>query len=83
MKKKYNILADCRGMYEQEVIDAILEQRGIEDHERFLNPTEEDMLPLDALKNIDRAYDLVKKHLNGNIHILWDVDTDGVYCPCN
>lgn len=78
MKKKYNILADCRGMYEQEVVDTILEQRGITDPEHFFNPTEEDLLPLDALKNIDRAYELVKKHLDGDIRILWDVDTDGI-----
>lgn len=78
MKKKYNILSDCRGLYEQEVIDTIFEQRGIEDPEHFFNPTVDDMLPLDALKNIDRAYELVKKHLNGDIRVLWDVDVDGV-----
>lgn len=38
-KKNYNILNDCRGMYEDEVFETILEQRGIKDIEHFLNPT--------------------------------------------
>lgn len=41
-KKNYNILNDCRGMYEDEVFDTILKQRGIQDAKHFLNPTEED-----------------------------------------
>ena len=41
-EKNYKILADCRGMYEQEIVDIILENRGIKDVEHFLNPKEED-----------------------------------------
>ena len=36
-KTNYNVLADCKGMYEQEIIDTILENRGINDVEHFLN----------------------------------------------
>ena len=43
-KKNYEILADCRGMYEQEIVDIILENRGIKDVEHFLNPREDDLL---------------------------------------
>ena len=30
-KTNYNVLVDCKGMYEQEIIDTILENRGIND----------------------------------------------------
>ena len=79
-KKNYNILADCRGMYEQEIVDTILENRGIKDVEHFLNPREEDLLPLDSLMKIDDARQIIEKGLdnNKNFGIHWDVDTDGV-----
>ena len=80
MKTNYNIKADCRGMYEEDIFNTILEQRGIEDVEHFLNPTEEDLLPLDSLPHIKNAYKLMKNHIeNGNqITVLFDTDTDGV-----
>lgn len=79
-KKNYNILADCRGMYEQEIIDIILENRGIKDVEHFLNPREEDLLPLDSLMRIDDARQIIENGLdnNKNFGVHWDVDTDGV-----
>lgn len=79
-KKNYNILADCRGMYEQEIVDTILENRGIKDVEHFLNPREEDLLPLDSLMRIDDARQIIEKGFdnNKNFGIHWDVDTDGV-----
>ena len=79
-KKNYNILADCRGMYEQEIIDIILENRGIKDVEHFLNPRAEDLLPLDSLMRIDDARQIIENGLdnNKNFGIHWDVDTDGV-----
>ena len=46
MTKNYKILADCKNMYEQEIIDTIIANRGIKDIEHFLNPKEEDLLPL-------------------------------------
>lgn len=78
MIKTYNIKHDCRGMTEGEIIDAILTDRGIEDIEHFLNPTEDDLLPLDSLPNVHKAYELIDKHKDGNVRILWDVDTDGI-----
>ena len=79
-KKNYNILADCRGMYEQEIIDTILENRGIKDVEHFLNPREEDLLPLDSLMRIDDARQIIENGLDNNkiFGVHWDVDTDGV-----
>lgn len=80
MKTKYNIKADCRGMHEIDIFDTIMQQRGIEDVEHFLNQTEEDLLPLNSLFNIDKAYKLLMKHIEkgSNISVLADVDTDGV-----
>lgn len=80
MEKQYKVLADCRGQYEQEIIDTILENRGIKDVEHFLNPREEDMLPLCNLKNIDKAYQIYRNAIdnNWNITIYADTDTDGV-----
>lgn len=78
MKKNYKVLFDGRGLMEEEIIESILNNRGIDDAEHFFNPTEEDLLPLDSLKNIDKAYEIVMKHINDNIGILFDTDTDGV-----
>jgi len=77
-KKNYEILADCRGMYEQEIIDIILENRGIKDVEHFLNPREDDLLPTmkymaDAAKIIENGLDKDRR-----FGIFFDTDTDGV-----
>ena len=45
-KKNYKVLNDCRQMYEDEVFEVILKQRGIADPEHFFNPTEDDLFPL-------------------------------------
>lgn len=79
-KKNYNILSDCRGMYEDEIFDTILQQRGISDVDHFLNPTEEDLLLLDSLYRIDEAYKRIDTAIknNENIGVLFDTDTDGI-----
>lgn len=78
--KKYNIKSDCRGMSEIDIFNTILSDRGIEDIEHFLNPTEDDLLPLDNLQNIHKAYELLIKHIENDNHIsiLADVDVDGI-----
>ena len=80
MKTSYNIKADCRGMLESDIFDTIMQQRGIEDVEHFLNPTEKDMLPLKNLVNIRKAYDTLMHHIDNktNILLLADTDTDGI-----
>ena len=78
--KNYNILNDCREMYEDEIFNIILEQRGIKNIEEFLYPTEGNLLPLDSLYRIDEAYKRLHKAIeeDENIGILFDTDTDGV-----
>lgn len=72
------VKSDCRGMSSEEIFEKILEDR--ETEADFLNPTEEDLLPLDSLKNIDEAYNIVSDAINNgeNILVFADVDVDGV-----
>lgn len=78
-KKNYKVLNDCRNMYEDEVYDVILEQRDITNPERFLNPTEDDLLPLDSLYRIDEAFSRIDKAIKEDekIAVLFDTDLDG------
>lgn len=80
MTTNYNVLNDCRGMYEEEIFETVLKSRQVENPEHFLNPCEDDLLPLDALKNIDIAYRELNDVMDssGNIGIHFDVDTDGI-----
>ena len=77
--KNYKVLNDCRQMYEEEVFDVILEQRGITNPEHFFNPTEDDLLPLDSLLRIEDAFRRVDKAIKEDekISILFDTDLDG------
>lgn len=77
--KNYKVLNDCRQMYEDEVFDVILKQRGIVNPEHFFNPTEDDLLPLDSLFRIDDAFRRVDKAIKEDekISILFDTDLDG------
>ena len=79
-KTNYNILADCRGELDEDIIETILQNRGIKDIDHFLNPQESDLLPLTDLKNIDRAGEIVLDGIKNNskFGIYWDTDLDGV-----
>lgn len=79
-KKNYNIHNDCCGMYEQEIFETIIKDRGITDIEHFLNPTIDDLIPYESLKRIDEAGKLLENAIDKQLHIgiLWDTDTDGV-----
>lgn len=78
-KKNYKVLNDCRQMYEDEVFEVILKQRGIADPGHFFNPTEDDLFPLDNLYRIDEAFDRLDKAIKEDekIAILFDTDLDG------
>ena len=79
MMTNYNIKNDCRGMYEEEIFNTILEERGINNIDKFLEPTEDALLPLEDLVNIDKAADRVIEAIKNeeSVAILWDTDTDG------
>ena len=63
-----------------EAINGILDTRGIVDKERFLCPLIDDLLPYDALPNLDTACEIIKDGIKKNKKFVvhFDVDTDGV-----
>ena len=67
-------------MDEQDIVETILENRGIKDVEHFLHPQAEDMLPLGSMKNEDKAAKIVVEGIaeDKQFGVFFDVDTDGV-----
>ena len=55
MQKEINVKSCGIGMFNEEILDAIFEGRKIKNREHFMNPIEEDLLPLDSLERIDEA----------------------------
>ena len=80
MKKKWNIKRDCRGMTTNEIIDAILEDRGVEDAQALLAPNDDCLIPYEKLKNIDRAAKIILDGIKNKKKFLvyYDTDQDGV-----
>ena len=76
---KFKAQIDGRGMYPQQLVDEILELRGVKDKEKFLNPSVDDLLPLDSLPNVEEAYEKVMKAVTNlnRIAVYYDIDTDG------
>ena len=66
-------------MDEYEIIDAIMESRGIVDVDRFMNPSEDDMIPFSDMSGIDEGCQMVLDAIDrGDKFIIhWDVDQDG------
>lgn len=83
MQKKWNVKYDCRGMETNEIIDVILEDRGVELLGEFLYPSEDALVPFEEMKNIDRAAQIILDGIENNKRFLVyaDVDTDG--CTAN
>lgn len=79
MKKEWKAKIDGRGLDTTEIIDAICEDRGIDDIAEFLNPTEDDLIEYEKLHNIDKAFIVLDDVLamNGKCLIYADVDCDG------
>lgn len=76
----YKILNDCRGLYEEEILQKIMKSRGIDDYDAFVYPSEDNFIPYDKLPNIDKAYNEVLDALvnKQRIAVLFDTDTDGI-----
>ena len=83
MEKKWTVKRDCRGLSTNEIINAILEDRGIEDANALLSPDEDCLIPFEQLKNIDRAAQIILNGIEDNKRFLVyaDVDVDG--CSAN
>ena len=80
MQKKWNIKHDCRGLSTNEIINTILEDRGVEDINSLLYPDEECLIPFEKMKNIERAAEVITKNIenDGSFFVHFDTDTDGV-----
>ena len=80
MEKKWTVRHDCRGLETNEIIDIILEDRGVADVNALLYPSEECLVPFEKLKNIDRAAQIIAKNIenDGSFFVHFDTDTDGV-----
>lgn len=62
-----------------EIIDAILESRGIEDVASFLKPTEDDLIPFEDMNGLEEAFHIIDDAItmNERFLVLADVDADG------
>ena len=80
MEKKWTIKYDCRGMSTDEIINTILEDRGVEDVDALLYPDEDCLIPFKEMKNIDRAAKIIAENIenDGGFFVHFDTDTDGV-----
>ena len=84
MIKQLTAKIDGRQMEDDfEIIEAILDSRGIEDISDFLKPTEDDMIPFEELKGLDEAYQIIDDAITmgEKFLVLADVDADG--CSSN
>ena len=84
MQKILTAKIDGREMEDDfEIIEAILDSRGIEDISDFLKPTENDMIPFEELKGLDEAYQIIDDAITmgEKFLVLADVDADG--CSSN
>lgn len=67
------------GMDDSEIIDTILESRGIEDVGSFLKPSIDDMIPFEKLQGLHEAYQMIDDAITmgERFLVLADVDADG------
>jgi hypothetical protein len=80
MIKELTARIDGRQMEDDfEIIEAILDSRGITDIGDFLKPTEDDMIPFEELKGLDEAYQIIDDAITmgEKFLVLADVDADG------
>lgn len=84
MIKQLSARIDGRNMEDDfEIIDAILESRGIDDVASFLKPSPEDLIPFEEMKGLRDAYQLIDDAITmgEKFLVLADVDADG--CSSN
>lgn len=80
MIKTLQAKIDGRNMKDNsEIIDAILENRGIDDVGSFLKPSIDDMISFDKMNGLDEAYQIIDDAITmgEKFLVLADVDADG------
>ena len=80
MKKNWNIKIDGRDMNQFEIINALMESRGVQDCDNFLNPTADSMIPFVKMQGLEEGCNIILKTLenNGRFVVFFDVDQDGL-----
>lgn len=80
MKKNWNIKIDGRDMNQVEIVEALMESRGVKDYDSFLSPTESSMIPFEEMQGIEEGCGIVLNTLerNGRFVVFFDVDQDGL-----
>jgi len=83
MIKQLTAKIDGRKMSDAEIIDAILESRGIDDIGSFLKPSEDSLIPFEEMEGLDEAYQMIEDAITmgEKFLVLADVDADG--CTSN
>ena len=71
------------GMSDEEIIDAILESRGIDDIVSFLRPSSDALIPFEDMNGLEEAYRVIDDAITmgEKFLVLADVDADG--CTSN
>lgn len=80
MEKILTAHIDGRQMEDDfEIIDAILEQRGIDDVGAFLKPSIDDLIPFEEMHRLEEAYQIIDDAITmgEKFLVLADVDADG------
>lgn len=80
MIKRLTAKINGRGMNNNEIIESILEHRGIENLQSFIRPSEDDMVPFEEMLGLSEAYSIIDDAimLGDKFLVLADVDVDGV-----
>lgn len=83
MIKQLTAKINCIGMNDTEIIDAILDSRGIEDIGEFLKPSSDALIPFDEMDGLEEAYRIIDDAITmgEKFLVLADVDADG--CTSN
>lgn len=80
MDKILTAKIDGREMDNDQIIDAILESRNIDNLADFLNPKESDLIPFEEMVGIEEAAQIINNTVdnNGKFLVFFDVDADGI-----
>lgn len=62
---------------EQISIQNLLQKYNINDWQEFLKPTKKSVEDFMLYDNMKKGYDLIHKHINRRIYVLFDCDVDG------
>jgi len=76
LEKRWSIGAQC--LSNDNLIELILDKKGVTDKDKFLNSTLRDLHDPSLLPNVDKAVDTVDKYKGKKLTVYGDYDVDGV-----